>query len=221
MADKLMRAQVILEKDSSIPADAVVNTFYFDGDDSEEPDATYHSAVTSMLSTFYSAIDQLFSSTLSGVGHIKIYDMRDAMPRTPELVYEISLSPGSGDPLPDEIACVLSFSADVASGEAAARRRGRVYLGPLDQDIGAIIDNAYRLQATHLTTIANAAHTMAQGVALPVTGSVKWAIYSPTLDAGGTVDDAFNDVTHGFVDNAFDVQRRRGVKASARTTYTD
>lgn len=220
MADKLMRAQVILTKDSFLPADNVMNTFYFDGDDGATDEA-YHDVVFTALQTFYSAVDQLMASTLSGVGTVKIYDMRDPLPRVPEFVGELSLSPGGGDPLPDECACCVSFMADTPSGGNPRTHRGRIYLGPLDQDIGAIVENAYRIQTTHIETIATAAHGLAQPHTLDVIGSVRWSVYSPKIDSTDTIDNAFNDVTHGFVDNAFDTQRRRGVKATTRTTFTD
>jgi hypothetical protein len=43
--------------------------------------------------------------------------------------------------------------------------------------------------------------------------SWDWVVYSPT-------DDAYHEVANGWVDNAWDTQRRRGYKPTSRTTFT-
>jgi hypothetical protein len=223
MADKLMKAQVTIPLDNAIPADYITNTFYFDGDDTlgEDTDAEYHSAVQNLLTTFYQAIDQdLFPESISSPATVKVYDMRDALPRVPELTFTIALTPSVNRALPHETAICLSFQGDPVSGVTQARRRGRVFLGPLAQSILTTDPGPPYVSSTIRTTIANAAATLENGLDTAVGSHVSWAVYSPTLDVTETIDDAFNDVTNGWVDNAFDTQRRRGQAPTARTTWT-
>lgn len=225
MADKLMRALVSIPLDSGIPEDAMVNTLYFDGDDSEEDDAAYHSAVMTLLTGFYQAIDNpLFGQNVAPEATVKIYDMRDALPRVPEFVGTIPLSPLGANSLPSEVAVCLSFQADAVSGLSQKRRRGRIYLGPICADTALtveVVNGQMRPRASVRTVIANAAHDMAVGTPLPILGSVKWAVYSPTTDLTSTLDDAFHDITNGWIDDSFDTQRRRGPAPTTRTLWTD
>lgn len=221
MADKLMRAQVTLALSAGLPEDYPTNTFYFDGDDGAgNTDATYHSAIQTLLTTFYQQIDgQCLGAQVVGPAHVKLYDMRDPLPRVPEYEFDISLTPNVTDCLPSEVALCLSFQAEQQSGQSQRRRRGRVFIGPVPANRVSIVNGQSRPDSTIITTLANEAAAMENGTAL-VTGSMKWAVYSPTTDLTSTVDDAFNDVTDGWVDNAWDTQRRRGPKATTRTLWT-
>lgn len=224
MADKLMRAQVSIPLDSGIPEDAVMNVWHFDGDDSEEDDAAYHSCVMDLLTDFYNAVDGvIFGQNVASPATVKIYDMRDPTPRVPEFTGTIAIAPlasGIDLTLPNEVAICLSFQATPTSGVNQARRRGRVYLGPIHYAAAEMVGSQARPTAAARTAIADAAEAMLAGAPLPVAvGSVKWAIYSPTTDLTGTVDDAFNDVVSGWVDNSFDTQRRRGGAPSSRTLW--
>src|SRR6476469_1332456 len=116
MADKLMRAQVAIPMDSGIPEDVVTNTFYFDSDDGNT-DASHWSSVETLLTEFYHAIDGvMFPACVASPAHVKIYDMRDALPRLPEFEFDITLTPTSADPMPQEVALVMSFQAAMVSG---------------------------------------------------------------------------------------------------------
>lgn len=219
MADKLMRVQVIIPVTSGIPEDAITNTLYFDGDDGDT-DAAYHSAARQLVVDFYNAIDGvIFPNTVDTTATIKIYDMRDPEPRLPEFIDTFTLTPTANNPFPSEVSICLSFSAQQVSGVPAARRRGRIFLGPITDAIGSFPDDQCRPSSTALTAIASAAGNMENGEAI-TPGSVKWAVYSPTTDATSSIDDAFNDVVDGWVDNAFDTQRRRGPVATSRTLFT-
>lgn len=220
MADRLMRAQVTIPLDSGLPEDSVVNTFYFDDD--EDPLAGFEDSAGwahSMLTTFYQAIDNIiFSDVIGPSATVKYYDMRDPEPRVPKYTDTIALTPAAIPACPHEVAICLSFRATVASGENARRRRGRVYLGPVNT---AVVSSG-RVAAGSVTAIANAAAAMEDGYLHPASPGLhcKWAIYSPTTDATSSIDDAFHDVDNGWVDNAFDTQRRRGLAATVRTTWT-
>jgi hypothetical protein len=221
MADRLIRAQVSIPMATGLPKDTVVNTFHFDDDD--DPIAAWSDSIDwahSMLTTFYQAIDDaVFPNTVGTTATVRYYDMREAEPRVPKDTRTITLTPSSDDPLPHEVAICLSFKAVTSSGENPRRRRGRVYLGPVKK---TACNFQGRVGSLTYTAIANAAAAMEGGFSHPASPGLdmKWAIYSPTTDATSSIDDAFHDVADGWVDDAFDIQRRRGVAASTRTTWT-
>jgi hypothetical protein len=218
MADKLMRAQVTFPRINGVPADAITNTWYFDGDDGFANDADYHGGVLDALQTFYSSIDQYFSQAITNEATLKIYDMRDPEPRVPEFVDTINLTLGSDQWLPAEVAVCLSFQAAATSGVSQRRRRGRIYLGPINQAVVTAVAGDLRPSSTPLGVITAAAENL-MVTDVVGEGSIRWAVYSPTTDLTSSVDDAFNDVASGWADNAFDIQRRRGASSTYRATF--
>lgn len=227
MPDKLMRVQVTIPLDSALPEDAVVNTLYFDGDEDLDGIATdddYHQTAFGAVRDFYQAIDLLcLAGSVGSEATVKIYDMRDAKPRVPEFTDTFTLTPDATNPLPNEVAVCLSFAAAGGSGLNPRRRRGRIYLGPWPSSSSSteVVSGQSRPTAAARTAIANAAASMKQtDLPIGIGGSVRWAVYSPTTDLTSSIDDAFNDVETGWVDNAFDTQRRRGPDATARTTFS-
>lgn len=222
MADRLYRAQVIIPNVSGNPDDAVVNTFHFDDDDDPLAGAEDTQGwIIGALTQFYGDIDQnLFPNTVGTTGEIRLYDMRDAMPRIPRVVQEFTITPSAGDPLPAEVALCLSFRAAYESGVNPARRRGRVFLGPINNTQTLLVSGQLRPAVDLRNLIASAAAELRTNTHPASPGlDLKWSIYSPATDVGSSIDDAFNDVISGWVDDAFDTQRRRGAAATARSTF--
>lgn len=221
MPDRLLRAQVVIPNDNALPEDSFINVFHFDADDGNSEEECLD-AIKLGLTNFYGQVGPAIMSSHAGDNAtVKYYDMRDAKPRQPLRTDTFALTVGGTAPYPNEVALCVSFSADVASGEKAARKRGRVFIGPIGGQGQTTTGGETRPTTTTLDTIATAAGNMAQGLDVTI-GSVKWAVFSPTMLAtGSTIDEAFNDVTHGWIDNAFDTQRRRGAAATARRTWTD
>lgn len=122
---------------------------------------------------------------------------------------------GSAQNLPNECAGVLSFHGDltglveeVGVTRPKARRRGRLYIGPLNQV--AINDGANpTLTTAFRTTMVEAVKEMrdAAGVA-----GFDWSVWSRAADE-------LYPVTGGWTDDAPDVQRRRGQAAGNRATF--
>lgn len=210
------RVQAILHNDSGLPQDQVINTWHF-----APPGDVSSSAVdiTDGLNAFYQAIDSLLSPVLLGTIDFKVYDLEDAPPRVP--VAEIagtSLTLGS-QALPNEVACCMSFQGAIASGQNQARRRGRVFLGPMSVASGTAAAGDVRPAAATRTTITNA------GAALIDVPGINWSVFSPTVAGSppwdaGSLAGAFTLVTNGWVDDAYDTQRRRGLRTSTRTTFS-
>lgn len=211
----VIRAQITIPSSTGIPEDAVTNTLHFG---SNALDKNYPN-LDDIIFDFYdvaasgagSSIASFMSgSYVSNTWTIKYYDLGDLKPRIPihEETREVTL--GTGDILPTEVACCLSFQATRESGKPQARRRNRIYLGPFR----ATASVAGRPSTSLRTAIAKNARTMlasAQNAA-----SWEWVVYSPTI--GGEVNEK---VDNGWVDNAWDTQRRRGYAATTRDEWND
>lgn len=109
------------------------------------------------------------------------------------------------NPLPSEVSTVLSYRADYSgvpefgSGvRPRARRRGRLFFGPLVTAASA--------EGTFQRAVVNSIlqdTLVAAAEALILETVATWAVWSRT-------DDTFREVVAAQVDNAFDIQRRRG-----------
>lgn len=200
------------------PEDRYVNVFYF------QPDVT-----PGTLATLSAAIKNFYSSTPAGETHpltwylsgvidapgatVKMYDLDDAKPRA--TVFEETYTPaGFGGSsvrnLPNEVALCLSYSAGPASGQPIARRRGRLYLGPWSEN--ALATAGLNAEATPEDALRDLVPKAAQEMASVAAGAgYDWSVYSPT-------DDLAISILSCWCDNAWDTQRRRGNKPTARTT---
>lgn len=126
-------------------------------------------------------------------------------------------APGTANSnLPTEVAAVLSFHADLTgvleeSGgtRPRARRRGRVFIGPLTTGGVVIADDSPLLSSAIRTSMAEAAvELMNSG---DVTGN-NWGVWSRS-------NVEVYPVVGGWTDNAPDTQRRRGPASSSRITW--
>lgn len=198
------KVQIVLGSTDNNPANFVTNTWAC----AAINDAAAGDFATAVIA-FYNSCTALLPSIVRQNNHeYKIYDMLDPEPRAPveEGLWNFSSAP-STDPLPPEVALCLSFQGVKQSGVPQARRRGRVYIGPLRATISA--DG--RPTAGAITILRNAGDALYDaGVASA--GDWNWAVYS-TVN-GGTVD-----VANGWVDNEFDTQRRRGRIPTTRNVF--
>lgn len=201
-----IRASVILHTTNADPADYITNNFCFMGANPEED----MDALTQKLREFYMDIGMsYFSNTIDNEGHqVKYYDLPGVKPNYPlqEDTFDFIIAP-SGTPLPSELSVCLSFQGSKASGFPQARRRGRIYVGPLS--VGSNVNG--RPDPSLIGAIAAAGNALRTDVAA-IAGDTRWAIWSVRNQAPV-------EVTDGWVDNAFDIQRRRGVRDTSRTTW--
>jgi hypothetical protein len=204
MAD--VRAQVILHTVDAVPENYVSNSWCFSGMDPGTDDA----AIVTMLKDFYDDIPfSQWSSVIAGSGHeVKLSELPGLVPNYPyfEGTFNLSAAP-TGTPLPSEVAICLSFQGDREAGNPQARRRGRLYLGPLSTST----NTSGRPSTTIMTSIANAATTL-MATAATLSSGGGWAIWSVADQHAVAVD-------NGWIDNAFDIQRRRGVLYTSRTVF--
>jgi len=202
--------QVIFQGTSGTPKDRYVNTWHFQHSDLVPPPTDFDN-VKDLLKDFYitaptgNAIRTTLSGKMSLTVNVTAYDLDDEKPRAP--VYQGSFtSPGfaGAAPLPPEVAICLSFEAKRVSGERQARRRNRVYLGPWAT---SAMSTDGQVNPSVQTDIFNAAKRLNDAAAAAV--SWDWVVYSG-------LDQDWMAVQHIWVDNAFDIQRRRGLTPTNR-----
>lgn len=208
--------QVAIPMDTAVGADVVTNTWHM-GDDGlvgpsiETKIGNWHTA----LATFYSSIASIFAPAIDHSSvRMKTFDLDQPEPRQP-LVDQIKpiSPPGAGAPLPHELAVVLSFHSAFTSGIAPARRRGRVYLGPL---LVADIDTT--AADPRVTSAVRSTITGAASVLMLRTGHATEGWFWRTRSSF-PASNSVPQVVAGYVDNALDVQRRRGTVSTGRTTF--
>lgn len=214
----LLRVQVELPSDTSIPSDGAMNVWHFWVEDTE---STNMGLALAALETFYLAVDTYLSSTLTGAMNVKVYDLKDPTPRVPIFEETNTLTPGTGSLIPTEVAVCLSHSGAPVAGENQARRRGRIFLGPVHDTMCQNTGGSVFVNSTARTAIAAAADALMDA---GDGATFQWVVFSPTT-AGplpwdeNTLEAASTPVEQGYIDNAFDTQRRRGPDASARTNW--
>lgn len=128
--------------------------------------------------------------------------------------------------LPQEVACCLSINADLlgileevpdgtdpgsAPDRPRARRRGRVYIGPLNP---AAATSGAGLPARPSGDLIQTLLDFGDFLANPTDATLT--AVDATLVVWSEVDGTGRPVVRVSVDDAFDTQRRRGVKQSAR-----
>lgn len=200
-------AQAVFQGASGLPEERFINVWHFQAGGGTSGYAQFAADrlvafYTNGLTSYYSAM----VSTAADAHQIRVYDAADPEPRTPLLVEEFTAA-GSGNALPAEVALCMSFQGVSISGQPQARRRGRVYLGPFN-------DNALAAGADARPNSALVGEILDAAEALLIAndGNATWVVYSPT-------DDAMVLVDNGWVDNAFDTQRRRGERPTTRSIF--
>lgn len=204
----IIRTVVELDSTTGLPEDRATNTYHFDVSATGE---AIRSNIMDLMENLYATegdatplINMMSNDLCEGTGRVTLYNLDDAEPRAPIDSREFSATPASVSGMPAEVAIVVSFEALPVSGEPQARRRGRVY-------IPWLTDTANTEGRPTTAFIEGLAESFTQFLeASDASLSVDWVVWSPTSnEAVG--------VARGWVDNAWDTQRRRGFAATART----
>lgn len=214
-----------IQSANGLAADNVTNTFHF-----QTPGAPTVADANQAITKVKAFFDTVYSGNPAGVGVgtlvsalmlntgrlCKAYDMDEPPPRVP-LATDTSTMIGTGvAAVPREVAVVLSFRSLIASGVPAARRKGRVFIGPFASGTGVnptqfltVTSSDVRPTLVARQILSRAAVQLANHTA----GGALWSTYS-------TVDDFLSPVLSGWIDDACDTQRRRGSKPTTRENWT-
>lgn len=168
-----------------------------------------HGFYTGITAPQTSAIQTFLSRYIDGTKcEARVYRLGDVPPREP-VVFAKPLLALSTSQAPSEIAICASFY----SQRSLPRRRGRVYVGPLSMT-SSVIDQGDGTQPSRPALgLRNALLGSMQRLRTDSENrSVPWCVLSQ-------MDAELRIVTAGWVDNAFDTQRRRGEDASSRLSW--
>jgi hypothetical protein len=223
---------------NGVPADDSINTFTFATSDAAAAPAGLAADMFPLLQLFYNGVSAALSLSLprtDGYHHMVAYELAPTGTEIPALplggpiaTSNLTLSAASGSTdIPRECAAVLSLQAphagvaeDTPGGapgpagdtHPAARLRGRLYIGPLNVAAVGAGANGVGIAAGVRTAITSAAADLMTAANLVLAGTSFWAVWSRK-------NNAVYPITSGWMDDAFDTQRRRGIKATARTTF--
>lgn len=196
----------------------MVNTFHFTGIDDTGDMIT---AIIGRLNDFWEnvpsgaaeSLNEFLSGELNLPGtRIKVYDLADPEPRAPiadESLGLANVTRLATQNLPGEVAVCSSYRGPLVSGQLPARRRGRIYVGPLNT-AALSGSNAFpaRPGSALIATLAGSTRDLAEASTL---GCI-WAVWSRK-------NEEMVPIEYGWVDNAFDTQRRRGVDPTSRNNW--
>lgn len=216
MADPIipggLRAQLILNGTSGLPEDRFVTTWAFGAQDGPTPTDTQIDTVSGALAVFLTAagtgqtrsMAAYLGTHVASPATIKIYRLGDPPPRDPT-TYDVPHTTGTGA-MPAELALCGSFYAS----SNAPSRRGRIYWGPLSSSgnvfDGAATDGDARPALDFREDLLAALATLRDDVEIE---STPWCVLSGT-------DGVLRRITNLWVDDAFDIQRRRGLAPTSR-----
>lgn len=218
----IYRVQAEFPYFTSIPKDVAVNTFHVacvpplsSGDlvDVCEAVRDFYNVAhggAAALSTFLATPITRAANQCS----VSIYNLDDPEPRPPLVTTNFTLGAAAGtNTLPLEASVCLSYNATYPSGEVRARRRGRIYFGPLNSNAVQSGDSASFPQPS--TAVLNALRQSASWLLAEIPSInplANWCVYS-------RVNGTSAPIVAGWTDNAWDTQRRRGNAPTVRTIW--
>lgn len=186
---------------TGLPGDVSTNTTHWFGTSKEQ--------IADRMEGAMAIIGSLMPSYVSRSAHINIYDLEDPEPRVP-YVRAVTLDASStAAGLPGEVAICASWAAGATPGVPVQSLRNRIFIGPLNTNQSTVSTGStfprVKLEAQQgLCDIIEAwatPHELSQLI-----------VYGPRHNVE-------YPAVRGWVDDEFDTQRRRGVAASARTSW--
>jgi len=216
MTAGLYRVQATIGMDAPDLADNIMNTWHFRGDPAQST-AGDVTDISAAVVAFYQEIDSAIMSIENDETlRLKVYALNDSPPRIPQADATYALVNTGGAGTPAEVALCLSYQATPQSGIPQARRRGRVFIGPISAGGVALINGSRHVAATYTAALATAGANLRNAANATNT---PWVVYSPTTAAFDGDIAASYLVANGWVDNAWDTMRSRGPKATVRQTF--
>lgn len=236
----ILKATTVFDHISGLSEDRVSNTFHFSTAAAVDDDATLD-AIQDAIEDFWvlshnnaggemGSLSGFIGPEIARTAHLKIYDAEGAPPHFPVRDVDFAISAAmSANPLPGECAVVGSFQGAKVSGEDQARKRGRVFIGPLCTDASQTVSSVARPSSAIINSLGAALEHLR--VDSEFTAAWSWVVYSKGARqrvlqpdgvsyraTGPLLDPTWSPITNWWVDNAFDTQRRRGKAATVKTT---
>nr|CRY97718.1 hypothetical protein [uncultured prokaryote] len=199
---------------ASVPADVVINTFVFDK--AGLVTGNGYAEIVERLDTFYYGLTGAQAASVGSYLHNALsgltYYLRDtdAAKGTPGEEIEsddFTRTSAISSSLPPDVALCVSYRA---APPVTARRRGRIYLGPLRGGSTLVDSDGKLLDAAHDNIVAAAEGLSTSSGSNPV----RWVVASR---AGNTAA----DIVSGYVDSSFDTQRRRDPSTEVYLRHPD
>lgn len=188
----LYRCQVALHKSTDVVRDHIVNTFYL----------RKNGAIGVGDNTLALDATALWDgvAVLAGFDRItcRLYDMADAPPRRVVAQHTRTTATHTSEPGPREVALCLSYHGE----RNLPSLRGRMYMGPFPPG---------NLTTRPAAPTRAALITLGQGLSSLGGVDVDHVVYSPK-------NKTESKVTRIWVDDEWDTQRSRGLRASTRST---
>lgn len=206
-----IRVQAVFQGGSGLPEDRFVNTFHF-ASATNQPYAENALACRNAVEGFFvsphggeAAIGAHLSPYVGRAFTVTSYNLLDAPGERLPTTQAATLPASTADGLPEEVAICLTLRG---APPVTPRRRGRIYIGPLCDNNGIIVyantttpARPKMTSSASITAALGASFTYLKNV---VTADTAWCIRSTTPTEN------FVPIVDGYVDNAFDTQRRRG-----------
>jgi hypothetical protein len=229
-----LEALVVVEfqRTTGIARDAVENTFAFVA---QTGTAIDFDAIKRDLRDFYTntnvhhTLEFYLADTIDKTvpAQLHCYDLHPLLvgppgsvlgPPVHEDTFGLTGTTGLTPALPDTAAACLSFETIDAltvpehapGARPRARHRGRVFLGPLQTAATEVVGGFLRLKGAFQEDLQACASTLESTLADD--GNAFWAVWSRK-------DKTVREVTHGWIDNRIDNQRRRDVEATSRLLW--
>lgn len=219
MPGQVFEAQFKLPYFSNLPEDVIINTFHFFWGGASYPTTTELQQIVTRLVAFYGTIwSTAGANDLAGwvnktACSCKIYDLGDPTPRVPRLsvTAPLSCAQSTGGGLPCEVSLCISYQGTPLAGVPQASRRGRIYIGGIGAGGTGGTTTSFPVPSLVLRGAASSAATYLKGISAST--SWTWGVWSRKLGA-------FTAATNGWIDDAWDTQRRRGQAPSVRTLWS-
>lgn len=230
MADTFVHATVRIPSLDHVPANDRINTFAFSS--GTHGPAAMATRIVDLLTDFYNvnhdnhALCYWINETVdrgTDECEITMVDVTGTLNGvgipSPFAMDTFTLGPSQeGNPLPDECCVCCSFHGSLTgllehSGGTSpkSRRRGRIFLGPLVQ--AAVGDSGPTDADVTVSLIEDSNAAMEDLMTSSSAEFLAWCVWSRAAAA-------MFPVVGGWTDNEFDTLRKRGLRVSAKTTWS-
>lgn len=215
------RVQTVLQGASNLPEDRFINTFHFHipGAPGIIPFDDYSDTCLDAVSQFWlnvapnDALGSRISPFVKRAATLSAYNLELPEGEREPKTIGITLGAAAADSgMPEEVAICLTMHG---APPVTPRRRGRLFIGPIVNG-SQNVDNGDNLlpSRVQLSGANNIGGLLAAtAVRLSTFVGAGWSIRSVTPAEN------FVPIVGGWIDNAFDIQRRRGPDPTARTLW--